>query len=425
MGWNRKIVSCCVAGVAACADPAGTEDGTTSTSSDGTTVGVADTGGSDSEVGTDDTTDGSESESDGDTETGADCLPGQCVGDTVDYECIIELSSGDQILGLVQRQTWTAGERKCFDGCTEPRPLVVAVDPSTGEWTDVAVGTLGVVPHGLEVTDDGDFIVGGIFQPFDFEPGDAWVERVSSEGDVLWDVEPPGGTPVSDIELAGDTILAVTPGALTAYEVADGSQLWSIPVDGSYLRRVAADSAGNVYLVGGSFNTSTVSLLKYDATQALAWEQQLAYPEGSTLTDPHVVVDGDMVVAVHGVNEPGQPTVTTLRKLDGDGLEVWSHTLMFGDDATPTDADRIRQMVRRPDGGIIATGLVDSGYGPALTFAYDADGNALWSESHEVQEADRQFNGALAAQAGTAYVQGCGDTLATGERYQWWLAYPE
>ena len=183
---------------------------------------------------------------------------------------------------------------------------------------------------------------------------------------------------------------------------------------------VAVDGAGNVYVVGFTFDSlpgqanlgeDDVYLRKYDSNGNKLWARQ----SGSQVLDMAngVAIDGGGNVYVVGQlgGVPGRTGLEEgdayLRKHDGDGNELW--TRQFGSQSGPSasgvsvDGEGNVYVVGSASGAL--PDQTHLGKSDAYMRKYDGDGNELWTRQFGSRGRDRG-SGVVLDRAGNVYVLG-------------------
>ncbi len=204
--------------------------------------------------------------------------------------------------------------------------------------------------------------------------------------------------PSGNVYVAGVTTTAYSDIILTKYSAA-GAVLWSIQYDGGYnlkdlLSAMAVDAAGNVYLTGSTYNSTTFSdsyiikTRKYSSTGSLVWSAdygQATY--GSSPTD--ITVDGSgnaYVVGYKATSPDNSARYPLIVKYNVLGVLEWEKSV------GTTPFLRHVGVVQDNSGNIYVAGLESSnptyGTNAFTTFKFNAAGTLLWQQSYSV--ANRQ-----------------------------------
>ncbi len=182
---------------------------------------------------------------------------------------------------------------------------------------------------------------------------DAFVSRLSVEGDVLWTYQWGGEdyyTAVSVlVDLEGNLVLGVNLGyradALAAEVLRldlEGNELWShiwATQADQQVFDMALDAEGNLY-VGGELTTFSEAgpseggfLAKFDADGELLWTRTFDAVVSAVASDSRGQVALSLI-------EYGDPTTSLVAMVDGDGNETW-RTYLHPDGSTTIAALRI------------------------------------------------------------------------------------
>lgn len=123
-----------------------------------------------------------------------------------------------------------------------------------------------------------------------------------SSGRILWRVEPPDarnsyGTPLAFVGNQPPAMITVTSQALLAYDLRNGSRLWSVPVPVEEIVSSMVTSGDRLYISGGSFAAVTMSLRLAEKSNALAPVAQWSTNRGAN-TSVSPVFYGGMLFTV-------------------------------------------------------------------------------------------------------------------------------
>lgn len=245
---------------------------------------------------------------------------------------------------------------------------------------------------GLDLTDDGDLILGTLQSE---NLPDAWMYRVSPSGELLWESQ--WGTDGSDmvyiVEVSGNVAYvggASFTGAWTdsadafvlAVDIVSGEVLWTWTWDGGHgyeeIDGIVVDDDG-IYVSGWTTGESTSNDLLL-AKLSLDGETEWATGwggEGWDEGDGHLVGIGDVLYVAgrvdgEGLLAGGDAFVGAFSKADGSNVWEWTD----GGPDTMEDA-----LGLATDGvGLYAVGMVQNGLSVDLSaWSLDLDGNLLAS----------------------------------------------
>lgn len=320
-------------------------------------------------------------ETDGETET--DGCVGECPGAVSTDPCPADVAAHYELVGVHRRQTDDPSPG-CKDSCFWPSAVLVTYDERTGAPTEIAESRPDIVPHALAVADDESIVVAGEVRPLDFEPGTQALMRFDEQGQVLWDLDLPGGV-VLDVAVFGEEVIALASPGVAGFALSDGSPAWGIELVDTQLRRVVVDWDGNVYVIG---TESSDFVRKFDPEHAQAWEVLDAPVEGEQRSLVELSLDqaGGVVTGTQVHVVATDDDVFDVRKLDGDGNEVWSVRFDSGIAALPPWDDTIMDLESLPGGGVVVAGRSAENGGVALLAVVDAAGNVLSSETVDREE---------------------------------------
>lgn len=386
-------------------------DGSGPTSSEGSADGATATDGATSTDGTT-ATDGNTS-TEGATDSGDDCEPAVddcpngmargCPMDLVGTNLVSE-----RVLGLT-----------CAPGCPGPTTSLELYDSATAQRTTLAETEPEIVPAALAVAPDGSVVVGGWYDPLQWEPPSAaTLHRYSPEGALLWTAEFEDAS-FESLVVRGDEILGIAGEDVVAYALADGSPTWTVPT-GLRPSDLATASDGTLYVYAwdGVASFEGRHVLAFDSDHALLWDVLDASVPDQERRLEELIVDeaGGLILAAQVTVVPLVDDVIELRKLDVTGSEVWSVLVDAGTVPNDDNDDRLFDAVALAGGGVIAVGRGANPEGSQpLAVAFDADGNELWSDAGELGPSAR-FEHAVRV-GDEALAMGCGN----GE---WFVAYP-
>jgi hypothetical protein len=239
---------------------------------------------------------------------------------------------------------------------------------------------------------------------------DAFVRAYSASGTVLWTRQ--FGTTGFDeaaavtidamgrLVVAGST-LGTFPGRTSAggmdafvrWYSLDGTALTTVQFGttaADYISDVAADSAGNVYVVGGvelggafpgntAYGAIDAYVRKLTASGATTWTKQFGTSENDLVYAVEIASNGDPIVAGGTAGVLGASSFGAfdgfVRRLAPDGSVRW--TRQFGASGT----DNIYAITMAPDGSILGSGIsTPADYYDAMYFRLGGDGVQLTTQ---------------------------------------------
>lgn len=205
--------------------------------------------------------------------------------------------------------------------------------------------------------------------------------------------------PSGNVYVGGVTTATASDIILTKYSPA-GAVLWSIQYDGDYnlkdmLFGMTVDGAGNIYLTGRTYNSTTqtnsyiTKTRKYSSTRSLVWSTDYGLPAlGSGPTDITVDGSGNVYVVGHKGTMPYNDQYPVLVKLDASGVFQWEQTVGIG---TALLGQHVG-VVQDNNGNIYVAGVQPTnpsfGSNSLTTFKYNAAGTLLWQQPYTI--ANRQ-----------------------------------
>jgi hypothetical protein len=197
---------------------------------------------------------------------------------------------------------------------------------------DVSVDSLGNVFMAFETTQN---FGGGEFDT------DVFISKLDASGTQIWtrqqatdeykefvnavESDDLGNVYMSGRRVVRDNSNESGPSFFTKYS-SEGAVVWSQAFEA---RDISADTLGNVYVTGGTFDPEyDVLVAKYDVTGALVWSRQFGSP-GSELGYGIVATDGGDIYVTGSTNgELASPPLgrsdVFLAKFDADGTHHWS-----------------------------------------------------------------------------------------------------
>ena len=204
----------------------------------------------------------------------------------------------------------------------------------------------------------------------------------------------------------------------------NGNQLWVARYNGpaDYIdeaNAIAVDRAGNVYVTGNSAGTSQtdddMATIKYDANGNELWVARY----GGTLSDKAFAIALDDIsnVYVAGYSDAGffigfdYATV----KYDANGTKLWA--ARYNGLGTGSSHDVPVAIAVDTLGNAYVTGLSEGGSNNSVyaTIKYDSNGNQLWVARYHGPSRDYNVASALALDsAGNVYVTGLADYTVDG-----------
>jgi hypothetical protein len=266
---------------------------------------------------------------------------------------------------------------------------------------DLFVGgfTAGAFPGQVSAGGEDNYI-----RKFNRRGEELWTRQFGSTGNDLvrtMEVDATGQIYVAGAvggALPGQTALGgSSDGYLAKYDT-NGNELWTRQLgsaEGDFVRSVALDRAGNIYLAGVTLGTlagqvhagaADAFVYKYDPSGSVVWIRQFGTAADDEAFGVAVDRAGNVYVTGFSVGSlSGQPTAggpdTFVRKYDSSGRELW--TRQFGspgeDLAYSAAVDGV--------GHVYVTGLtagtlpgqVSAGGVDAYVRKYDRDGNVVWT----------------------------------------------
>jgi len=248
--------------------------------------------------------------------------------------------------------------------------LAVTTDPSG----DVYVGgtTRAALPGQTSAGKDDAFLA-----KYDLSGNVVWFRQFGTSGEdgILAEATDAAGYIYAAGFAGGQTSIAGTAGLLAKYDSA-GNQLWmrqfGAPDFSTHAFSVAADAAGDLYLIGSSANIFGFEsfLAKFSASGQQQWSRVVS---GAS----HVATDNvGHVYVVSGTRSDAQDVDVTIAQYDALGNQVWLRQFGSAIDDFPEGVD-VNAL-----GDIYIAGRQE-GFDPQASFLaqYDTAGNQHWVRS--------------------------------------------
>lgn len=236
--------------------------------------------------------------------------------------------------------------------------------------------------------------------------------KYDSEGRQLWDRRRGGLASGIKVDTFGNIVVAGQSSSsetgadfITMKYSQDGDTLWTAKYDGpehrdDYLRDLACDTSGNVYVTGES--RLTLATVKYSADGIFQWADHSEWYEVlQSVTGNRILLDPTGAVYVAGTGESG------IIKYSDAGERLWVKGYTEERDATGLVLDL--------QGNIILTGSrhssADFDY---VTTKFAPDGNEEWTAHYAGPgNSDDQIDAITVDVAGNAYMAGSSEGVGT------------
>ncbi|MDO8528058.1 MAG: putative Ig domain-containing protein [Deltaproteobacteria bacterium] len=209
---------------------------------------------------------------------------------------------------------------------------------------------------------------------------------------------------------------------------ANGNTLWTRTYNGSANstdegRGIAVDNNGNVYVTGSEIvagQRSNVWVRKYDTNGNALWTETYNNPANSSDEGHGIAVDNNGNVYVAGdENVAVQYANIWVRKYDANGNALWTKTYN-----NPANGPDMGQGIAVDNvGNVYVTGFEDADEESFNIWIrkYDANGNTLWTRTHNANWGD--FGNGIAVDGnGNVYVTGS-ETVVAGNDNIWIRKY--
>lgn len=212
------------------------------------------------------------------------------------------------------------------------------------DWQKTVGGSRSEIPHAIQQTADGGYIVGGFTNSFGALGKDYYVVKLDANGIAQWQNRYGGN--------GGDVIRSIL-------QVSDGG-----------------------YLVAGfthSFGTAgDIMILKLDESGELEWQKRYG---GAKFEEPSTILEvSDGFIVMEQSSSFTGSTDAWIFKIDFDGDMIWQRT--FGGRG---GMDELSSAMLTDDGGFIAAGETSSNFIPSEDFwavKFDADGFPEWQKRY-------------------------------------------
>jgi uncharacterized delta-60 repeat protein len=195
----------------------------------------------------------------------------------------------------------------------------------------------------------------------------------------------------------------------------DGGQIWN---KGDWVRAIALDAEGNVYVTGNSFipGSGDCATVKYDSSGNELWIARYNSGLGMAI-GLAIAPDASGNVYVTGSSDDGSGQDSTTLKYDSSGNELWVARY----NGQGNSGGYACAIAVDPEGNIYVTGSSHGGgstYYDYATVKYDPSGNELWAARYNGPENDQDIAEAIALDPeGNVYVTGYSCSSNTGSDY--------
>mgnify|MGYP001135428509 CR=1 FL=1 len=284
------------------------------------------------------------------------------------------------------------------------------VAPAGDTWMKYYGGNHDDMVESILLAEDGGFYLAGEADSrfSTGAPGEAYLLRLDSSGEILWEQTYPGFNGFQAARRTGDGGLLLS--GVTASPAGDntdifllqvdqnGTALWSQTFggpldefgiawpleDGGYFvggivvdpNDIVVDDPG-VAGYGGFSGRSNIYLARLDAQGNELWSQAIG-GEMNVMTSAGLMADdGGFIILANVLNYPASDDDIILLKVDQDGNQVWSHTWEQGN----LDGNAL---IKTADGNYLIAGgyaqaaATDMAQKDLMFIKVDPDGNQLW-----------------------------------------------
>jgi hypothetical protein len=288
-------------------------------------------------------------------------------------------------------------------------------------------------------TADGDIVAAGSTGSFGNGSSDAYLLKVSGEGDLIWS-KPIGGPQIDHAEALlalpdGDLVFAgfSNSGGNGGYDGwlvktdADGQVVWDRYYGGTswdFLYDIDTAANGGFYLTGVTYSEGAGSadgwILRVDAAGEPIWARAVGGPFDDELFSGDATSDGGVVVA--GSTSPvGLLQDVYVCKLNASGAIEWERSL--GTDSVEFASDVIQTI----DGGysVVGTTRYWETFNEHLHMMLTPAGDSLWTR-HWGQINDQEANDQVQVPSGEIYTVGYTETSGGGAKDMFiFMCYPD
>lgn len=253
------------------------------------------------------------------------------------------------------------------------------------------------------VTDmNGNVYVTGTSSDYESSRGNFVTIKINAEGNLLWEKREPGTKFAAEIgmevDLADDNN-PVTAGMkwnghdmdllVVKYNEVSGDIMWQYTfageADGMDIpSAITVSGDGSVFIAGITYTgiNMTWLVLKFNPDGSLVWSQIIENPLPDSWIEPAAIsVDADGNIGVTGYNgNAGYWACYYTLVLDADGNQLWSQ--LYEDEDALNVNSIARSITADASGNWYVTGTFDT-YDPEMrTLKYSASGSLLWTDSN-------------------------------------------
>lgn len=278
---------------------------------------------------------------------------------------------------------------ECRNDCTSPAIWTVIDD----------LGGMGGIASDVAVDANDDFVVVG--STLGASTGvDVWVRKYDEGGTTLWTRTYDGGTDYDvgagvAVDAAGNVLATGLQTAASGdYDVVvlkydpDGNPLWTQTYDGPGSGddngvRIAADSAGNAFVVGtetAAGGDADVWVRKYDASGGIVWTNSIDEAGEDDIAYGIAVDPSDNVLVVETLTPAGGTTSEdVVQKYDNDGGPLWAATYP----STDMPFDFVWAVTSDAAGNVLVGGTEFTSVAGGWAAKLDPGGADVWSMQHQ------------------------------------------
>lgn len=247
------------------------------------------------------------------------------------------------------------------------------------KWQMTYGGTGDDEAYAVALAPDGNIVVSGYTESFGAGDWDAWILRLSGNGNVIWQ-KTYGGKKTDeanavaiagngDIVVAGDTS-SFGAGASDAWVLrldGDGNVKWAKAYGGKkddYANAVALTSSGDIIVAGGTYSFGAggkdLWVLKLDDKGNMKWEKTYGEKHDDTANGVTVAPNGDILIAggTYRITSGTEAWVIRLGKNSGSEIEHPPFKCGVGTEAKVSDVDAV---VKEGNAQVSSSGMLLTG----------------------------------------------------------------
>jgi outer membrane protein assembly factor BamB len=256
--------------------------------------------------------------------------------------------------------------------------------------------------YGAVVDTAGSLYIAGQDYASDYSSARGYLSKIDSSGGVVWQKFLSGATftegrvvaldASENPHFAGSVEISGKNFGFVAKYNSSGTLQWQRTIgstsnNGTYIRGIAIDSSGNIYVAGLFYDAvyaSTLILAKLDASGALLWQRQLT-TSGYSTDASHLAIDSSANIYVCGTSYNGSISSMLVAKYNTSGTLLWQRT-------TGTYGTYGRAVGVDSSGNVYAMGLTDTGFAQYswqfFLIKFDTSGTNQWQRTLDSAASD-------------------------------------